>query len=457
MEWPPSPWRLLRAVFATWKERAPQLDAGTVGAVLADLAGLPSYHLPGRWSEAHTRHYLPDRTSGPPAWNSTAKRFDLIRTDKALDAFVVIARDDEVVLRWPVELSPAGRDALGILVNLLPYVGRAESICEGRLLGGKEEPTAGVWCEPMGSSEAAVLDRPPVRVLVPRTPLDLGALVMGTDEVRGQGLLEPPGAYCAAYRLPEQAAVIARARPRREAGSKDKPTAVCWAYDSNARPSMRAAVALGHVLRSACNSKYRKFNGGQRSVVLEGKDAGRRLENDHSHAHYLALDRDHDGLIDHLVAWVPAGLSKEELEALARGDRLWTSEFVADFRPGRLAVEGFGAIADVAPELARKAPVWTSATPFAPPRHAHRNQSWAAHVDEEVRRELRDRHMPAPMAIEQVVGPWLAFRRHRPNKERLEDARRAVGLRLTFAEPLAGPLALGALSHFGLGLFLPEA
>jgi CRISPR-associated protein Csb2 len=69
--------------------------------------------------------------------------------------------------------------------------------------------------------------------------------------------------------------------------------------------------------------------------------------------------------------------------------------------------------------------------------------------------ELAWRGQPSPAGIRPIEGDWLAFRRYRPTTERMQDARRATGLELTFSEEVAGPIALGALSHFGLGLFLP--
>ena len=37
-----------------------------------------------------------------------------------------------------------------------------------------------------------------------------------------------------------------------------------------------------------------------------------------------------------------------------------------------------------------------------------------------------------------------------------QASRASAFLRVEFAEPVSGPLALGHLSHFGLGLFVPE-
>ncbi|MHB8879537.1 MAG: type I-G CRISPR-associated protein Csb2, partial [Myxococcaceae bacterium] len=59
IEWPPSPWRLLRALYATWQWRASDLDTDAVETALGALAQAPSFRLP-RHVEAHTRHYYPD-------------------------------------------------------------------------------------------------------------------------------------------------------------------------------------------------------------------------------------------------------------------------------------------------------------------------------------------------------------------------------------------------------------
>lgn len=76
-------------------------------------------------------------------------------------------------------------------------------------------------------------------------------------------------------------------------------------------------------------------------------------------------------------------------------------------------------------------------------------------------RELTYRGLPAPAEIHVADTGWQAWRRYRPSVGRSSPQGRAskpsAFLRLHFAEPVSGPLALGHLSHFGLGLFVPEA
>src|SRR5271155_5507766 len=57
-EWPPSPWRLLRALVAVWKRTCPDVPEQTVKRILTALAAPPRFSLPPI-IVAHTRHYMP--------------------------------------------------------------------------------------------------------------------------------------------------------------------------------------------------------------------------------------------------------------------------------------------------------------------------------------------------------------------------------------------------------------
>src|SRR5260370_15398404 len=117
-EWPPSPWRLLRALVATWKRKLPVdlLLQRELPGVLAELARhAPQFHLPAA-TLGHTRHYMPWFKKGPD--------------DKTLvfDAFVCLAPDAEVVFHWPdAILSADATHALARVLDSLGYFVRAES------------------------------------------------------------------------------------------------------------------------------------------------------------------------------------------------------------------------------------------------------------------------------------------------------------------------------------------
>ncbi len=435
IEWPPSPWRLLRALYATWRTRAPHLPEATMYSLFAQLAEPPIFHLP-EFGEAHTRHYVPDIGRGH---------------DLAFDAFAVFEPGAAIAVTWPVDLDPDARAALDELAPLLPYLGRAESVCEARLLTHGEQHLGGLLSRPASAADPETPDAPLVRVLVPELPLNLDALTARTTDVRAARRVDPPGARWQAYgrRAPATPVrVVHRAVHR-------SPTAVRWAIAAPALPARWAAVGVTDILRRACLARYgRRFDGAQ-SPTLAGKDATGVPLAGHHHAHYFALDLDGDQLLDHLVVWAPGGLDEGAVQAIASLDRLVGYAHVPDFRPARLGLEAVGDIVDIAPELVGPARVWRSVTPFAPARHPKRRTPWDQHLASQVAEELAWRDQPPPAGIRPIRGEWLSFRRYRPTTDHMQDARRATGLEITFSETVAGPIAIGALSHFGLGLFVP--
>src|SRR5262245_57492541 len=93
-EWPPSPWRLLRALVAVWKRKCPAFPEDRVRALLTALAAPPAFDLPPA-AVGHVRHYLPWGKKGPAD-----------RT-LVLDPFVAVARAAPVVAVWPdADLDP---------------------------------------------------------------------------------------------------------------------------------------------------------------------------------------------------------------------------------------------------------------------------------------------------------------------------------------------------------------
>ena len=88
LEWPPSPWRILRAIVATWRRTLPDLPEDRVVPLLEQLASEhPLYRLPPA-STGHTRHYMP--------YNEGIRE----RTTLVIDSFVAIQPAEPVVALW---------------------------------------------------------------------------------------------------------------------------------------------------------------------------------------------------------------------------------------------------------------------------------------------------------------------------------------------------------------------
>lgn len=451
VEWPPSPWRLLRALYATWRERADYLDGDVVRSLLSHLAAPPIYWLPpvGR---GHSRHYYPDGDAGPTYLDSKGNVKPKGGTDLALDAFVTVDPSVPVVVEWDADLDGPEHDALATLAAHLAYLGRADSVCSAELV--TEVPPG---LAPTSPDEALPAHVPAIRLLAVDRPDD-DTLAQSPPRLRRQGRATPIGTRWVTYPVPTRESARPAHRQRRPA-----VTTIRWAVASRPRPSILAAVAVGHVLRRAVLNVCGR-GGAEVPASLAGRTGdGERLSG-HHHAHFLSLDTDGDGLIEAVVLWVPEGLPPAVVDRLVASLRdLRGHEHIPDFRACRLGLEATGRPDLVVPGLVGPARRWRTVTPFAPrfpevSRARRGGDRWPSVVARQVRKELAVRGLPEPDTVRLVPKPRfhaLDFRRHRPDRQRLAEAHRAAHVEVTFCEPVAGPIVLGALSHFGLGLFEP--
>jgi CRISPR-associated protein Csb2 len=206
------------------------------------------------------------------------------------------------------------------------------------------------------------------------------------------------------------------------------------------------------------------------SPAFWGKDDDGRPQVGHRHAFFLPTDEDDDGHVDHLTVYAPMAFSALECRAL---DRLRELR-LPDRDPLRLLLTGLGKPADFRCPLTEKSRTWVSATPFVVTRYPKlrgtkrdRPEDYAtprAFARHNLEQELRRRpDLPEVVSIEneEAIGRQrlrpIQFKRFRGKSGDDGGRRPAGGFRVTFAEPIAGPLCLGHSCHFGLGLFLPSA
>lgn len=421
---PPSPWRVLRALYAVWRTRVPQLDEDTMHGLLATLAAPPTFFVP--------RHGV------------------------ALDAFAVFEREAELGMRWAVELSAGQREVLERLAAAIPYFGRADSLCEG-FLPGEWEPEAHDTWVPLDVADAVPDHALTTSVLAPELPLRLDALLARPVDVRRGGLLFPAGTRLLAY---QRAASAPRVRPQRRPPT-EPVTAVRFSVLQAGLPPQTDALIYTDLLRQGALSRLGRLPEERALTQLGGRTANGEAMKGHGHAHYLPLFTP-DRRLTGLVVWTPAGLPEDELKALTDVHQLY-SPINPDWRL-TVRVAGIGTPDQSAPEMTARRPAttWRSVTPFTPSRYPKRNADWPAFLHAEVARELGSRGLPAPRSVTLLDGEWQPWRRYRPSARMRRDTRQGQAvrpsafLRLELAEPVPGPLALGHLSHFGLGLFAPD-
>jgi CRISPR-associated protein Csb2 len=477
VEWPPSPWRLLRALLATGFAK---LGWSVVPAEACELiealaSVLPIYRLPPGVA-AHTRHYLPIQEG------------TTVTTTKVIDAFVRVGPGASLSVSWPVALSGRAEELLRQLVPRLGYLGRAESVVTACVVGERELPS---WDETRADRSNAP-GYEPVSLLAPmrsdeymswrsqlaaaqpttgRTgrkkappsnpfPPDLfDALLRDTAWLQDRGWSDPPGSRRVLYLRPlgilESHALPAA--PLRTAPHADSALLALASNTSHGDvlPRFSRALPQAELLHRALVSFVTEA-----SAELVGKDAeGRPLEG-HRHAHYIPLDLDQDGRLDHFLVHAPMGLGSAAQRALGRLQRTWTKggrEPLYVTLAGLGTLREFTRLGDVSlPELATSS-LWRSRTPFVPPRHlkARRHS-----LEDQVQAELSSRGLPAAIRID-ACNPreqrFYRFVRTRRDADRAPPAQRFFDLRLELERPARGPITLGYASHLGLGLFGAEA
>lgn len=454
-EWPPSPWRLLRALVATWHARWPDLPAPILDGLLDSLTDLPSYYTPATLP-GHTRHYLPDLDH---------QKGETGHTDLTLDPFLSVRPNEDLLVRWETDLPDEQRHALTKLAELLPYLGRAESACEARLLDSDPVPDATWWrADAAGSRQ--------IRLLAPTRPLSRTVLEASTVDIRRRRRTLPPGTRWISYAADRQPAPqLESAQPAADpAGSV---TAVRFAVMGPIPFKATHGILLAdEAHRQAGLALSRAKVPDDHRQRLLGTDGA---ATDHRHAHWIPLADGYERCapVRSLIVWVPRGLRTEDVRAILSmrgmsGRRGGGGESGGYDIPGFPEIEvlfqSAGEVGQVAPELCAPARRWRSLTPYLPVRHRKREspeEYLAADVAAELgyRPQYRDMLPPAVARVEQgsaMVDRWASeFRRHRIT-ERRQRSRPGLGLLLEFPEPVTGPLVLGQLSHFGYGIFVPD-
>lgn len=443
VELPPSPWRVLRMLYAVWRTRAAELDEDTVHGLLARLAEPPTFHVP-RHTPGHTRHYYP---------NTTIKN-GKAATDRTLDAYAVFERDADLAVEWTVDLTDAQHAALVRLARSIPYFGRADSVCTGAVPATWTPEAHETW-GPLDAAEAVDPHAAATAVLAPTVPLEISTLLATPTDVRNAGLPLPPGAHLVGYQQVKPAPAPPRRAP---ATTRPMATTVRFSLLQAGLPPETDAIVYTDLLRQAALKILGRQPDG---TALGGRtlEGGKTVAN-HAHAHFLPLTAGRR--LTGLVVWAPGGLPADEVKALTAVRSIYSGQ--NDSWRAALRVAAIGQIADTAPELAGHPGHrgWHSATPFTPARFPKRHQAWPDLLRAEVCRELAYRGIDTECEVEPAPGNWIAFRRYRPSARARRDPRQGQArqasamLQLTFTGPVTGPLALGHLAHFGLGLFLPD-
>ena len=351
-EWPPSSWRLLRAIIATWKNTKPELGDEKIWPILQKLTiNPPDYLLPDA-SVSHTRHYMPNNK----------------KTDLVINTFVVTGNKPIHIIWHDVTLSTEEKELLENILENLHYFGRAESWCNAIISSESYDPN----CRLLENQELTS-EKELVRVLVPNNDVDfvdlcnpkpndnnLKSISVTTSTLQDKNYIDPPGGRWVQYVRPQNCF-----EEKISASSKtsilNNITLVRYAVAGTVRPSIKDTLRIGDVSRSACMSKYGKNKNGENSATFSGKDGkGKPLRN-HEHAFYLPTYETQSKQIDHLTIIASKTFDKDELDVLFSLTKLYRYNTMHV----NLVFQGYGTLDDFSDiPILKKSAKWISLTPL---------------------------------------------------------------------------------------------
>jgi CRISPR-associated protein Csb2 len=510
IEWPPSPWRLLRALLASgyraglWNGDGPPAVARSLIEKLATT--LPCYRLP-RAAGAHSRHYMP-LAKLKHGQEDTTMVFD---TWAQVDGGVLS-------VTWDIELSLEESGLLGDLAERLGYLGRSESWVTARLAQASERLPDGLDCYPSDTPPPPGWEQVPVmatwdkdtyaewrqnavqsalaalphvegtqkklaklakrihalrqKAEEPYPPDLISCLQVETSWLHRYGWSQPPGSRRVFYWRPADALEAGAPRLRQAKIAVPPVEAMLLSMttasgNDHALPSIVRTLPQAELLHRALVS-YATHSEDAFSSALIGRDRARQpLRGRHEHAHVLPLDLDEDGHLDHILIWAAMGLDAKAQKAVRAVRQTYTKRGTD---PLRLALVASGRLEELRglPEIFGErlravlgppggTTAWASETPFVPPRY--QKKTGKNTLSGQVAAELASRGLPEPASVE-ILDPREDVRclRHRHFIRLRRNGPQApvdcgYTLVVRFARRIEGPICLGYASHFGLGLF----
>ena len=346
VEWPPSPWRILRSLVAAYYRLTVRPERSVMLALMGQLAEQqPSYVLPA-FTAAHTRHFMPLWKEGKAT------------TTKVLDTFYALpggalSPKAAVQVCWSeVCLEESLKALLEDLCAQVGYLGRAESWVEMRVV----ETIGTVNARPIkGESEVKQMEMAQ-KVLVPLNEAGLRGFVSAIDALpkpkKGRGMWTAPGDVLEVLeldvgRLHEQGwhgipgsdwalyamETVKPLKPpklmksgRSQADSLlGVPAVARFRLTSRVLPRITAALSVGERFHRALMAWSRDDDGRSAEVFSGRNDLGEPLSLDHDHAWYLPECNDR-GEIVAVVVYARGGFDDVAMRALRGIQKVWGSD-----------------------------------------------------------------------------------------------------------------------------------
>lgn len=468
-EWPPSPWRLLRALASAWFEARPAPCSAEERDKLFEALGRaapPTICLPPASFE-EVPYYQPVTKDGKV--NTRVLHFDHFAVPGGTNG-----RETASVFYFcfDANLDERQRSLLRNLVSRVRYVGRAESRAALSIEDEMVAPPPGLELVHLAeTSFVESANESPVRrrVLVTTNDFQAGDLwqvrdgdastapVHLVESLIKRGRALPDGTEWRDYAVPQRLLLpslpIAKKsrRPRAE-----RYVEIRFRLFRRIPLPLAEAVRIARAFRGRAVRLHENANN-HPSMRLTGREAGGSVAKGHRHAFFLPIPDQRTGNLQQLTVRLLAcgeSFDPDEIDALLSVTRV----FRRDRYPVLVVAERL--TSTCATQDGSR--LWRSVTPFlAPLRHpAARDRT---EVEEQLATCMTElcgvrpvvRRCAGPAGLGKITPVYSHFYGARGSGPRL--IRRAAGwFELEFHEPVVLPRPVGTDAHFGLGQFRPQ-
>jgi CRISPR-associated protein Csb2 len=355
VEWPPSPWRIMRALISAYYRSPESIDKKQVSQLLEKLAAeYPTYHVPTEMGAAHTQHYMPLRKQ------ATTKIYDTFYVFPGGASLDSDSDENKVVVSWAqVQLEDDEQELLQSLCEGVSYLGRAESWAELSVFNEEVKNSSRtkkitvadaeqggnlqVLC-PLSAAKAEGFCLA-LQTMMPPTPAKKGSkkansstisklpqtlmdlLELDINMLYQQGWNGIPGAHWVSYTEPPKRS--------KESISSDQDRQLYsaniarYALSCSVLPSISKAVSVGERFRRSLMSRT-KDEQENVSPTFSGKKPDRDINQKqsdfalgHQHAYYLPEVNRATGKIEQVVVFSSKGFDARDLSALGNLSKVW--------------------------------------------------------------------------------------------------------------------------------------
>ena len=333
VEWPPSPFRLARALVDSAFRRFSDWPPERVAQAVETLAGHPRFFLP-QASASHIRLFM------------SSNKEEASKRQRIVDAFASVRRDEPVLM----ELDPnAPQDGavladLSTLLESLNYLGRSESWVEAKI-DTETQPT-NRNCGPVDSpfqiaqsnqekvQVACLRPRESYEALSPKPMLGKGkkarprswleAICMGSKDIYAEGWSHHPALLPLDYLRPANGLCPMGVASKEQISIPFRFAR--FALTSSVLPRIETTLVLAERIRRHLMGINRRIENGDSKAIsplFSGKDSAGNAATGHRHAFLVPKDDDQDGRLDHLEVWGTDSFSMTEIQVLDGLKSIW--------------------------------------------------------------------------------------------------------------------------------------